>query len=166
MTEERQELILSVAKYAVLTGLSTRKLASVFHVSNFTIHSILTNQLERLCNETKKQEHFELYNEVQEVLKANKAFTVDDINIKTRILMAAKLLIQGKKVSEIAEILESSFYTIYRDLTVRLPRVMGVDESLVIQVKKQLQENKEINLELGRLMPISEERRDEKGRFI
>ena len=43
MNEERKELILSVAKYTVLTGLSTRKVASVFHLSNFTIHSILAN---------------------------------------------------------------------------------------------------------------------------
>ena len=43
MDENRKELILSVARYTVLIGFSTRKVASVFHLSNFTIHSILTN---------------------------------------------------------------------------------------------------------------------------
>lgn len=166
MDENRKELILSVAKYAVLTGLSTRKLASVFHVSNFTIYSILTNQLERLCEETKKQEHLELYKEVQETLKYNKSLSIEDNNIKARVLEATKLLIQGKKVNEIAEILNSSFYTIYRDLTVRLPKIKDIDEELVSKVKQILNQNKEINLELGRIMKIDESHRDEKGKFI
>lgn len=166
MDEERKELILSVAKYTVLTGFSTRKIASVFHVSNYTIHSILTNQLLRLCEETKKKEHIELYKEVQEILKSNKALSIEDNSIKTRVLEAAKLLIQGKKVSEIGQILNTSFYTVYRDLTVRLPKIKDIDEDLISKVKETLNQNKELNLELGRIMKIDDEHRDEKGKFI
>jgi len=166
MSDERKELILAVAKYTVLTGFSTRKVASVFHLSNFTIHSILTNQLERLCEETKMQEHLNLYKEVQETLKSNKALSIDDNNIKTRVLEATRLLLQGKKVGEIAEILNSSFYTIYRDLIVRLPKIKDIEEELVIKVKEILNQNKELNLELGRIMKIDDKHRDEKGRFI
>ena len=68
MTDERKEFVLTVAKYFVLTGKSTRQLADIFKVSNYTIHSILTKQLEQLYLETKNKDHFDLYKEVQEVL--------------------------------------------------------------------------------------------------
>ena len=166
MTDERKELILSVAKYALLTGFSTRKLASVFHVSNVTIHSILTSQLQRLCEEEKNKEYFQLYNEVQVLLNSNKALSIEDDKIKTRVLTASKLLIQGKKISEIAQILDSSFYTIYRDLKVKLPKIKDIDEALLIKVNEIMTQNKEINLEIGSHMKVDSQKRDEKGKFI
>ena len=166
MSDERKELILSVSKYALLTGFSTRKLATVFHVSNVTIHSMLTSQLQRLCEEDKNKEYFQLYNEVQDLLNSNKALSIDDDKIKTRVLTAAKLLIQGKKISEIAEILESSFYTIYRDLKVRLSKIKDIDSSLIIKVNEIMARNRELNLEIGSHMKVDSQKRDEKGKFV
>ena len=166
MTEERKEFILTVSKYFILTGKSTRQLAEVFKVSNFTIHSILTKQLEQLYLETRNQEHLELYKEVQETLQRNKNNkSVEDTEVRKRVLEASKLLLSGKKVSEIAEILGFSFYTVYRDLTVRLPKINGIDSEIVNNVQLTMRTNKEFNLELGRIMP-AENNRDEKGRFI
>lgn len=167
MTDERKEFILTIAKYFVLTGKSTRQLAEVFKVSNFTIHSILTKQLEQIYLETKNKEHLELYNEVQAVLQKNKNNkSVEDADIRKRVLEASKLLLSGKTVSEIAGILNYGFYTIYRDLTVRLPKINGIDPEIVNNVRLALQTNKEINIILGRQMPVSESKRDEKGRFV
>lgn len=166
MTEERKEYILTIAKYFVLTGKSTRQLSGVFKVSNFTIHSILTKQLEQLYLETRNKEYLDLYKEVQDVLQKNKNNkSVEDADIRKRVLEASKLLLTGKTVSEIAEILNSSFYTIYRDLTVRLPKINGIDSEVVNNVQLTMHTNKEINLELGRIMPAGNSR-DEKGRFI
>lgn len=166
MTEERKEFILTVAKYFILTGKSTRQLAEVFKVSNFTIHSILTKQLEQLYLETRNQEYLELYKEVQETLQKNKNNkSVEDTEVRKRVLEASKLLLGGKTVSEVAKILGFSFYTIYRDLTVRLPKINGIDSEIVNNVQLIMRTNKEFNLELGRIMP-AENSRDEKGRFI
>ena len=167
MSEERKEFILTIAKYFVLTGKSTRQLAKVFKVSNFTIHSVLTKQLEQICLETRNKEHLELYNEVQEVLQKNKNNkSVEDADIRKRVLEASKLLLSGKTVSEIAEILNCGFYTIYRDLTVKLPKINNIDPEIVNNVQVVMQTNKELNLILGRQMPVDESKRDERGRFV
>lgn len=161
MTDERKEFVLTVAKYFVLTGKSTRQLADIFKVSNYTIHSILTKQLEQLYLETKNKDHFDLYKEVQEVLEKNKNNkSVEDKEVRKRVLEASKLLLSGKIISEIAEILQVSFYTIYRDLTVRLPKINGIDSDIIDNVKQTMQVNKEFNLILGRIGQNTENKQD------
>jgi len=169
MTDERKEFILTVAKYFVLTGKSTRQLADIFKVSNATIHYTLTNQLEKLCEQDKNKEHDELYAAVKEVLDKNKNNqSIEDSNVKKRTLTAARLLINGMTIEQVALDLNSSFYTIYRDLTVRLPKIKDVDITIVEAVKKVMSKNSDSNLELGRMMPadLSKRERDEKGRLI
>ena len=166
MNDERKEFILTVAKYFVLTGKSTRQLAEVFKVSNFTIHSILTVQLEKLCEQDKNKEYDELYAAVKETLSSNKNnHSIEEPNIKKRILEAARLLISGKTVEQIAQDLNSSFYTIYRDLTVRLPKIEDVDINIVEAVKKVMFQNRSLNLKFSGEMIVEESKRGEKGRL-
>jgi len=165
MTEERKIYILTIAKYAILTGKSTRELAKIFKVSNFTIHAVLTKYLYQLCVEENSEVYFNLYKEVQQVLEQNKVKTVDDAEVKTRVLNTTKMFLDGQKISEIAEKLNVGFYTVYRDLVFRLPKINSVDEDVINEVKKIMKNNKEINLEIGSKLPVPEEKRDSKGRF-
>ena len=90
--------------------------------------------------------------------KNNKS--VEDKEVRKRVLEASKLLLSGKIISEIAEILQVSFYTIYSDLTVRLPKINGIDSDIIDNVKQTMQVNKEFNLILGRIGQNTENKQD------
>ena len=165
MDEERKELILKVAKYAVMHEASTREVGKAFGFSNVTAHNYLTKGLERLCEEAPTKENISLYNEVKEVLDNNKAKSIEDENIKNRVVTVSELFITGLTIEEIAQKLDSTFFTIYRDLTVRLPKIENVEKDLLKQVSDTLKSNSEENLKLGSYMSVENQKRD-KGRFV
>ena len=165
MDEERKTLILKIAEYAVMYEASTRKIGKVFGFSNVTAHNLLTKGLERLCKEEPTKENISIYNEVQEILDNNKAKSIEDENIKNRVLKATKLFISGLTIEEIAQKLDSTFFTIYRDLTVRLHKIENIEKDLLKQVSDNLKANSEENLKLGSYMSVETQKRD-KGRFV
>ena len=63
--------------------------------------------------------------------------------IVKRVLKSAKLCLEGHSIEEISGILETTFWTTYRDLNVRLKKV---DEELYKEVIKQMSENSNDNL--------------------
>lgn len=58
-----------------------------------------------------------------------------------RAIKGANMLLKGKTVRQIGEVLETSKTTIYRDLTVRLPRV---NPKLAEKVQFKLEEHSEM----------------------
>lgn len=165
MDEKRKELILKVAEYAVMNEASTREIANVFWFSHVTAHNLLTKGLKKLCEEDSTKENLNLYNEVQEVLDNNKAKSIEDENIKNRVIRATKLFISGLTIDEIAQELDSTFFTVYRDLTVRLPKIEDMDKDILKKVSDTLKQNKEENLKIGSYMSVENQKRD-KGRFV
>ena len=165
MDAQRKELIIKVAKYAVMYEASTRKIGKVFGFSNVTAHNLLTKGLERLCKEEPTKENISLYNEVQEILDNNKAKSIEDETIKNRVLKVTELFIKGLTIDEIAQDLDSTFFTVYRDLTVRLPKIEGVETEVLKKVSETLKNNSEENLKLGSYMSVENQKRD-KGRFV
>ena len=165
MDEKRKELIIKVATYAVLHEASTREVGRVFHFSNVTAHNILTKDFKKLCEEHPTKERIDLYNEVQDVLEKNKAKSIEDENTKNRVLKVTELFIKGLTIDEIAQDLDSTFFTVYRDLTVRLPKLENIDKNILKQVSEMLKNNKEENLKLGSYMSVEIQKRD-KGRFV
>jgi len=118
--EERNKRVIEVAEYVKETGASTRKTAKYFtmnkfSISNATVDDYLNNRLPKL--------NPVLYLEVMEVIKTNTPKTIEEVEVKKRIYLAASLLFKDYTIAEIAEELNSTPATIYNDLKVRLPRI-------------------------------------------
>ena len=82
--EERTELIKKVADYIIGEKSSTRKAAKQFKISNATVSVWMNN----LLIKTDRQK-FIL---VQEILHQNKPKTINDEEVKNRVLKVAELI--------------------------------------------------------------------------
>lgn len=63
------------------------------------------------------------YLEVQEILQRNKPKTINDEEVRNRVLESAELIKQGLTVEEIAKQKNLSVHIIYEDLQTRLQRI-------------------------------------------
>ena len=138
--EERKERVLQVADYIIKEKASTRKVSKYFSKNNFpisnaTVYDYVHNRLPKI--------DLERYQKVMEILKENLPKTLDEIEVKIRVLRASSLSLQGFTVSEIAEILQSTVDTIYNDLTIRLPKI---DQIIGEEIAKRLTTNRLSNL--------------------
>ena len=94
-------------------------------------------------------------------LDTNKPKTIDDDNVKNRVLKAAKMIKENKTIEQIAKCLDSTSNTIYKDLTVRLKKL---DQDLYNQIKPILKEHSISNLNIGNDTYFNQER-DSDGKF-
>lgn len=138
--EERLRRILIVYNLFIETTLSTRKLAELisrkyFKISNVTVNNYLKKALEILDDEKRV--------ELEIALNERRHDTLDNDDVKNRVLSATKLYLDGAYIEDIYPILNSSYFQIHRDLYCRLPKI---DSKLFDKVKIQTSKNKENNL--------------------
>lgn len=131
--EERERRIVLVAEYMLETGNSTRKTAEffskhLFKISNATVSDYLSRYEK---------------NHPEEVAKYKKRFQISESEIKERILKNVKYLLSGLTVIQISELTNESYWTIYRDLTVRLPKI---DSALYDEVQSIMKEHSKENI--------------------
>lgn len=113
--EERAKKIIQIANYIIKNNSSTRKAAEHFGISNATISDWMNCYLKKM--------DIQKFLKVEEILKNNKPKTVEDVEIKKRVLESAKLITQNYTAEQIAEHFNVSINVIYEDLQTRLPRI-------------------------------------------
>ena len=156
--EERREIALEIANYIIEENalnykVSTRLLSDKFGVSNYTISILMGDYLNK---------HYpELYKKVNVILKGNIPKTVENIEIKKRVLEAARLTVLGLTISEIAIKLNVSEYVIQEDLQTRLKKI---DIDLYDEITYIHNQNRKNNLQSGNDLYI-EQTRDQYGHF-
>ena len=143
--EERIRRIMVVYNYYIKTNLSTRKLAEIiseneFKISNVTVNEYLKKAIELISESEKK--------ELQLALEERKNDTIDNPVVRERVLNAAKLYLDGAYIEDIAEILNSTYFQIYRDLKCRLSKI---DDVLYKKVCKQASINNNVGLKNNNL---------------
>lgn len=122
--EKEMALIKQANMY--LKGMSFRDIASLVGLSHVTVRDNITNKI--------KDINPSLYEEVLKKIDENSEKTINDPNIRNRVLASYKLLVENNKtVKEIATLLKESEYTIYRDLTIRLDKLKVEYPNLVSQ---------------------------------
>lgn len=112
MEDFEKEFILKQADL-YLSGLSLREISKSSKQSHVTVRNNLTKRL--------KEVNTQKYYEVLDKIDSNKVKSINDIVVVERVLKAYELLVNyDYNVKEIAEVLNSTEFTIYRDLTNRL----------------------------------------------
>lgn len=119
-SEERKEKAKEIANYIISENklgrkVSTRILAKKFDISNYTV-SILMG--EYLYNNFPH-----LYIQVKPILVGNIPKTIHNTDVQIRVLEAAKMVLQGKTVDEIADEFNITVNVIYEDLQTRLKKI-------------------------------------------
>ena len=123
MSEEEKQYIINQADM-YLSGMSYRQIAKEVGQSHVTVR---TNIIERL-----RKINLEKYYKVLEKVEENKEKTVNDSEVRKRILTSYKLLTEeNKTIIEIANILGTTEFTIYRDLTKRLKELNEIAPDIV-----------------------------------
>ena len=138
--EERNERVLLVGELVKETGLSTRKLAAYltnnfFPISNCTV----SDYINRYCK-MKPQE----IDNIKAKINANTAAGLNKQEVVKRVKTNADLFEQGFTIDEIAKSTETSFWTVYRDITSRM-RALDPDR-YECSIKPRLESNKSENL--------------------
>jgi len=137
--EERDERVLLVGEYVKETGASTRETAkyftrTYFNISNSTVSDYLHRYIKMKPNEV---------DAIKDKIDINTAKSVEDNEIKKRVLSNAKYFLSGMSINEISEMTGESFWTIYRDLT---RRIKLLDEDASKEIKNKLEDNRKSNL--------------------
>ena len=140
ITEDERELrIVLVGKYIAKTGASTRQTAehfsnNYFEISNFTVSEYCKKYMKK-----NKEDSESLKN----IIQNNKPISIDNEEIKNRVLLVAKYVKEGFLLEEIAEQLKISFWEAYRDIHNRLK---SIDENLYSEVCEILSNRSRENL--------------------
>ena len=118
--EERKYIAKEIALYIINENnlghkISTRILAKKFEISNYTVSTLMRDYL--------KGQFPYLYDQVNKILTGNIPQTIDNIEIQVRVLEAAKLVLQGNTIKEIADKFNVSINVIYEDLQTRLKKI-------------------------------------------
>lgn len=149
--EERYRKIIEIANYIIQNNSSTRKAADAFGISNATVSDWMNDLLKKI--DSKK------FFKVQQILKMNKPKTIEDIEIRKRVLEAAKLITQNYTVDQIAGKFGVTINVIHEDLQTRLPRI---SIELYNEVKKILRKRSMSNL---KNINIEQEKGNENSKF-
>lgn len=139
--EERERRILMVGEYFLANnGMSTRQAAkyfsaNFFSISNATIHDYLQKYKIMVEKDAEK---------IQNMMDNNKPETISDEKIKKRVLNATrKFMEENKTIEQVAQELNESFWTVYRDLTDRL---QYLDVTLYMQISEEMEKRSLENL--------------------
>lgn len=152
--EERVQKTIKIANYIIDNNASTRRAALHFGISNATVSDWMNYTLKKIDNNK--------YLKVEAILKQNKPKTVEDVDVRRRVLSAATLIKEGYTVQEIANVMNVSVNIINEDLQTRLPRI---NINAYMEIKRIQQKNSRDNLIVGKNMTVEEQKRDENGRF-
>lgn len=137
--EERERRIYLVGTFFIEEESSIRKTAAFFTenffpISSATVHDYLNRFINKYPN-TKEQ--------VLSIIESNKEDSIESREVRERVLKNLKLALSGYTVEEISASTNTSYWTVYRDLKERLPKI---NEKYYKQVVLLLNENKERNL--------------------
>lgn len=137
--EERERRIYLVGTFFIEEESSIRKTAAFFTenffpISSATVHDYLNRFINKYPN-TKEQ--------VLSIIESNKEDSIESREVRERVLKNLKLALSGYTVEEISASTNTSYWTVYRDLKERLPKI---NEEYYKQVVLLLNENKERNL--------------------
>ena len=138
--EERLRRIILVGEHIKKTGDSTRKTASYFTQTYFPISNCtVCDYCARYCKMNPEE-----VDELRGKITENTVKSVDNPEVKERVLRNGNLLAEGLTVDQIQELTGVDFWIIYRDIHKRLPLV---DPDLYLEkVKPILEEHSHSNL--------------------
>lgn len=140
---ERDRRIDLIGDFFIQEKTSVRKTTKFFCDNFFSISSTTVyDYLQRYIN--KHPERKEL---VLEILTTNKEDSIEDMHIRQRILNSSKYALSGYTIEEISLLSKISYWTVYRDLSDRLPKI---DKKLSEQVIIVLNQRRRNNLKNGR----------------
>ncbi len=143
--EERNRRVMMIGEFIIQhPDMSTRKTAeyftkNFFHISNATVYDYL---------ERYKQMVLKNGDEIRQIMYNHKAKGINDENVINRVkIVTQKLLDEDKTVEQIATDLNIGFWTVYYDLTERLPLLSNelyklVEEKMNGRVMSNLDKNK------------------------
>ena len=141
--DERKRRVYLVGTFFLEEKSSIRKTAAFFtenffSISSATVHDYLNRFINKYPN-TKEQ--------ILSIIESNKEDSIEKHEVRERVLKNLKLALSGYTVEEISVRTNTSYWTVYRDLRERLPKI---DEEYYKQVVLLLSENKERNLRHGK----------------
>lgn len=139
--EANSDDIIKIAEHFLTSDLSLRSFASLYcHFSYITLRDKFLKILPMYSKD--------LYEKVKGKLQSKNTKNInEDIESIQRVIAAVTLLLEDNlTVSQIAERLNSTEMTIYRDLTVRLMQIENLDVNLKKQVLERLQDHSRANL--------------------
>ena len=143
--EERNRRVMMIGEFIIQhPDMSTRKTAeyftkNFFHISNATVYDYL---------ERYKQMVLKNGDEIRQIMYNHKAKGINDENVINIVkIVTQKLLDEDKTVEQIATDLNIGFWTVYYDLTERLPLLSNelyklVEEKMNGRVMSNLDKNK------------------------
>lgn len=138
--DERERRIIFVGEYFINNpGVSIRKACedisnNYFKISIATIHDYL-QRYKKMFEQNRLL--------IEEHINNNKEKTILDEDVKIRVLNNTKLYLSGLSVLDISLKTDNDYWTIYRDLTVRLSKI---DQNLYNKVSELMNENRLENL--------------------
>jgi len=124
--EEREKRIIMIGEYFKETGLPTRQIADYFTANHFQISNKTVHQYINKYMELHPQDN----DEIKEKIDNNTEKGIEDNKVKCRVFRAAKLVLEGHNMKEIAELLETTPKVIERDLDRRLKLMAEQDENI------------------------------------
>ena len=137
--EERDRRVLLVGEYVMNTGSSTRKTASFFTKTYFSISNATVSDY---CGRYLKMRPKDV-DILRGKIDANMVLDAKNPLVRKRILDNTKLFLTGLTVNEVAQKRNLSFWTFYRDLNTRLKMI---DYNLYLEVQDLLTLDSKRNL--------------------
>lgn len=139
--EANSDDIIKIAEYFLVSGLSLRSFANLYCHFSITLRDKFLKVLP-IYNK-------DLYEKVKAKLQSKNTRNInEDIEAIQRVITATTLLLEDNlTVSQIAQQLNSTEMTTYRDLTVRLMQMEGVSTDLKKEVLKRLKDHSRANLD-------------------
>ncbi len=109
---ERKRRIELVGSYIRETGCSIREAVEFFSKNFFPISIPTVVNYRNLYIKM----HPEFSSDIQNIIDRNKPKTIENDEIKERILAVARIIKNGFTIEEIAKVFNTSYWTIYRDV--------------------------------------------------
>ena len=136
--DERKIKALEIARYIIKEcnenhKISTRTLGEIFGISNYTVSILMGKYLKKISPN--------LYDQVRQIIEKNVPQSYNDDEVRKRVLMAANLIVEGKNVNDIAQILNVTENVINEDLQTRLKKI----NSELYSIVKEIQEQRSLN---------------------
>lgn len=143
--EERDKRIILVGEFIIKhPEMSTRKVAeyfseNYFNISNATVYDYFERYKRMRPNDKET---------IEQIMFNNRAKGITDEDVVKRVrIVTQKLLDEDKTVNQIAEELKIGFWSVYYDLTERLPHLSNelyklVEEKMMKRTKSNLGKNR------------------------
>ena len=138
--DERKNRMFKVYNYFMKTNESTRNIAEYFSKNEFSISNVtVSTYLKNIVKYLNENDKIALI----EALNDRKTKSIDDTIIINRVIKVSDLCLNGYSIDQIKDEINVSYWTVYRDLVLRLPKL---DKEKALNVKEKLKENSLSNL--------------------